>query len=95
MDENQADPSIHPAGELSSADQELTAERPSAAVDTLGSKVFVRWDPEAAVTAFGLIAYFIEFLKPTSCGSSGWRIARWPTAVRMRRRSRTSWAHSC
>src|SRR5271169_6217451 len=63
MDENRADPPIHPAGELPEADQELTAERSSATVDTLGGKVFVRWDPDAAVTAFGPVAYFIEFLK--------------------------------
>jgi hypothetical protein len=63
MDENQADSPVHPAGELSAGDQELTAERPAAAVDTLGGKVFVRWDPDAAVTAFGPVAYFIEFLK--------------------------------
>jgi hypothetical protein len=63
MDENQADLPIHPASELPAADQELTAERPAAAVDTLGGKVIVRWDPDAAVTAFGPVAYFIEFLK--------------------------------
>src|SRR3979409_656890 len=33
------------------------------AVDTLGGKVFVRWDADAAVTAFGPVTYFIEFLK--------------------------------
>ena len=63
MDENQAEPPIHPAGELPEADQALTVERPTTAVDTLGGKVFVRWDPDAAVTAFGPVAYFIEFLK--------------------------------
>ena len=33
------------------------------AIDTLGGKVFVRWDPDADVTAFGPATYFIEFLK--------------------------------
>lgn len=33
------------------------------AVETFGGKVFVRWDPDAAVTAFAPVAYFIEFLK--------------------------------
>jgi Transposase DDE domain group 1 len=32
-------------------------------VDTFGGKIFVRWDPEAAVTAFGPVSYFIDFLK--------------------------------
>ena len=63
MDESHANPPVHPAGELPAVDRELTAERSSTAVDTPGGKVFVRWDPDAAVTAFGPIAYFIEFLK--------------------------------
>ena len=32
-------------------------------MDTFGGKIFVRWDPEAKVTAFGPVTYFIEFLK--------------------------------
>jgi len=33
------------------------------AVDTFGGKVFIRWDPDASVTALGSVAYFIDFLK--------------------------------
>ena len=32
-------------------------------METFGGKVFVRWDAEAAVTAFAPVAYFLEFLK--------------------------------
>ena len=32
-------------------------------VDTFGGRVHVRWDDEAAVTPFGQLAFFIEFLK--------------------------------
>jgi hypothetical protein len=51
----------HPAGE---AEELVIAEaEESSAVDTFGGKIFVRWDPEAAVTAFGPVSYFIDFLK--------------------------------
>jgi hypothetical protein len=33
------------------------------AVETMGGRVFVRWDAEAAVTAFAPVAYWLEFLK--------------------------------
>lgn len=32
-------------------------------MDTFGGKIFVRWDAEAAVTAWGPVSYFIDFLK--------------------------------
>ena len=32
-------------------------------MDTFAGKVFIRWDPDANVTGFGPVAYFIEFLK--------------------------------
>ncbi len=35
----------------------------SRAVDTYGGKVQLRWDADAAVTAYGQMPYFIEFLK--------------------------------
>jgi hypothetical protein len=35
----------------------------SKAVETVGGKVFVRWDADAAVTAFAPVTYFLEFLK--------------------------------
>jgi len=50
----------HPAGEL--REDALQLSEPSA-LDTFGGKVFVRWDPDANVTGFGPVAYFIEFLK--------------------------------
>ena len=60
MPKNFVLPSIHPAGE--SAEQAVMVSPPSA-LDTFGGKVFVRWDPDANVTGFGPVAYFIEFLK--------------------------------
>jgi Transposase DDE domain group 1 len=51
---------MHPAGE--STEQALRAAEPSA-LDTFAGKVFVRWGPDANVTGFGPVAYFIEFLK--------------------------------
>ena len=51
----------HPEGES----EQLLASEPEAvsAVDTFGGKLFVRWDPEAAVTTLGPVSYFIDFLK--------------------------------
>jgi hypothetical protein len=51
----------HPEGESEKA--ELVGVEDSSAVDTFGGKIFVRWDADAAVTAFGPVSYFIEFLK--------------------------------
>ena len=51
----------YPVGE--SAELVMADVAESSAVDTLGGKIFVRWDPEAAVTAFGPVSYFIDFLK--------------------------------
>src|SRR3712207_7266509 len=52
--------SVHPSGEA--ADKALATSEPSA-LDTFAGKVFIRWDPDANVTGFGPVAYFIEFLK--------------------------------
>ena len=50
-----------PAGESQNA---VTQQRgASRALDTYGGKVQLRWDPDAAVTAYGQMPYFIEFLK--------------------------------
>src|SRR3954451_18331412 len=46
---------VHPEGEAAG---ELVSS-----VETVGGKLFVRWDPDAAVTAYGPVAYFLEFLK--------------------------------
>ena len=45
--------------------------RGSQALDTYGGKVHLRWDAGAAVTAYGQMPYFIEFLK-TAGLFDGW-----------------------
>ena len=52
---------LHPEGEVKNAVAKQSAA--SRAVDTYGGKVRLRWDAEAAVTAYGQMPYFIEFLK--------------------------------
>jgi hypothetical protein len=52
---------IHPEGE-----RELVVcgdPNPSSTVDTYGGMIHVRWDETAAVTPFGQLAFFVEFLK--------------------------------
>ena len=52
---------LHPAGPVPG---ETVAGRPAVqTVETYGGTVRLRWDPPAAVTAFGQMPYFIEFLK--------------------------------
>jgi hypothetical protein len=63
MDDNRACVPTHRQGEVARGDADQGLEEQGKAVDTLGGKVFVRWDPDAAVTAFGPVTYFIEFLK--------------------------------
>lgn len=55
----------HPTGELPEALKKpnLLAENISLAVDTFGGRVHIEWDPQAAVTPLGQLAFFIEFLK--------------------------------
>jgi len=51
----------HPAGE-----RKTTALVPApgpVAVDTLGGRVHVEWDPQAAVTPLGQLPFFTEFLQ--------------------------------
>ena len=52
---------LHPLGEPQNAIAKQS--RGSQAVDTYGGKVHLRWDADAAVTAYGQMPYFIEFLK--------------------------------
>lgn len=40
-----------------------TQEMDRMVVDTFGDRVHVEWDPQAAVTPLGQLAFFIEFLK--------------------------------
>ena len=52
---------VHPEGE-----QELVVvggPNPGSTVDTFGGMIHVKWDETAAVTPFGQVAFFIEFLK--------------------------------
>src|SRR5205823_950924 len=61
MDDNRVCFSAHPPGEVDKDDNKAIDR--STAVETFGGKIFVRWDPDAAVTAFAPVAYFVEFLK--------------------------------
>lgn len=63
MDEKRAGDPAHPVGEVVTSGRGLDPADQGQAVETFGGKVFVRWDPEAAVTGFGPVTYFIEFLK--------------------------------
>lgn len=63
MDEKVRQLLAHPAGELERAVAEAQGEGRGQAVEPFGGRIFVRWDAEAAVTAFGPVSYFIEFLK--------------------------------
>src|SRR5580704_3727897 len=56
---------IHPLGEREVTGEEAPGEPVAAAtsVDTFGGKIQVKWVPGAAVSAFGQMAFFIEFLK--------------------------------
>lgn len=62
MEDNPLNTLIHPQGEVERT-EECCLTDASKAVETFGGRVFVRWDPDAAVTAFGPVTYFIEFLK--------------------------------
>jgi hypothetical protein len=63
MDGKRALGSAHPEGELADSSQDRGVSGRGKAVDTFGGRVFVRWDPDAEVTAFAPVAYFLEFLK--------------------------------
>ena len=51
----------HPAGDLPSVEREVSADRVT--VDTYAGPVHVEWDPDAAVTPLGHLAFFAEYLK--------------------------------
>ncbi len=59
MSASKALASVHPGGE----DVQAGVQGSAGAVDTFGGKVGLRWDEQAAVTAFGQLPYFVEFLK--------------------------------
>lgn len=54
---------IHPMGE--SWQSEGISKNNRFPVDTYGGRLHVEWDPQAAVTPLGQLAFFIEFLKTT------------------------------
>src|SRR5258708_26895424 len=61
MSEEKALLEIHPVGE-----REVVGDEPlssAASVDTFGGKIQVKWVPEGAVSALGLMPFFTEFLK--------------------------------
>lgn len=62
-------PEGHPLGEVKMP--EKTALSQAIEVETYAGKVHVEWDPTAAVTPIGQLAFFIEFLK------LGHRFDRW------------------
>ena len=53
--------SAHPEGERSNVTQQTLSDQVE--VDTYDGKVFVEWDPTAAVTPLGQLPFFIQFLK--------------------------------
>ena len=63
MDDKRGGKAGHPKGEIEIGEPNQGLVERGRAVDTVGGKVFVRWDPDAAVTAFGPVTYFVEFLK--------------------------------
>ncbi|MEJ2755403.1 MAG: transposase [Gammaproteobacteria bacterium] len=53
--------STHPESERESTDRRSTSEQLE--VDTYDGKLFIEWDPEAAVTPLAQLPFFIQFLK--------------------------------
>ena len=53
--------SAHPEGEGSIIDRSTLSDQVE--VDTYDGKIFVEWDPNAAVTPLGQLPFFIQFLK--------------------------------
>lgn len=58
-------PGIHPKGEAFDREKStnLLCQDVKLPVDTFGGRIHVEWDPQAAVTPLGQLAFFIEFLK--------------------------------
>jgi hypothetical protein len=63
MEDNRILIPAHPQGEVKRGDRDHDLMDRGKAVETFGGKVFVRWDADAAVTAFAPVTYFLEFLK--------------------------------
>jgi hypothetical protein len=63
MDDKRAIVPAHPQGEVEDGGRDHDRIERGKAVETFGGKVFVRWDADAAVTAFAPVTYFVEFLR--------------------------------
>lgn len=61
MENNIVPEGVHPSGELESGIK--SGESPAVFVDTFGGRVHVEWDIGAAVTPFGSLAFFVDFLE--------------------------------
>ena len=61
MSESKQALDAHPAGDGPSTARELARE--AVKVDTFGGTVHVEWDPDAAATPLGHLAFFAEYLK--------------------------------
>ena len=61
-------PAVHPAGEQPTV--ELAEDEPVAA-ETFAGRVHLEWEPAAAVTTMGQLAFFIEYLKQSGL-FDGW-----------------------
>ena len=55
------DLAIHPLGE--GEERALVPASEPIAVDTFGGRIHVEWNPQAAVTPLGQLAFFIEYLR--------------------------------
>ena len=51
---------VHPAGEVKIGQKQALST--AIEVETFAGKIHVEWDPTAAVTPIGQLAFFIEFL---------------------------------
>ena len=61
MNESREAREAHPAGDGPSAAREVARE--AVKLDTFGGTVHVEWDPDAAATPLGHLAFFAEYLK--------------------------------
>ena len=71
----------HPEGEGKSALVTAAAPPPTLAVDTVGRRIHVEWDPQAPVTPLGQLVFFAQFL------AAGGLYAQWLTDCPLRYRS--------
>src|ERR1700728_2216323 len=72
----------HPMGEGKSPLAKAAADPPpTLAVDTLGRRIHVEWDPQAPVTPLGQLVFFAQFL------AAGGLYAQWVADCPLRYRS--------